>query len=69
MFKFVYGFMMHYFAFQCLHDCIFSSFIHTGAHHFWEVCDGCFLVFLAGLHFGRPITALRCGGFQTTSVL
>ena len=26
----------------------FSSFIHTGAHHFWDICDGCFLVVLAG---------------------
>ena len=26
----------------------FLSFTHTGAHHFWEVCDGCFLVVFAG---------------------
>ena len=43
------------FAAQCLHDCAFSYSFE--AHHFWEFCDGSFLIVLA-----RP-----CSNFASLS--
>ena len=43
----VYDQLYDAFAFQYLHDCVFSFYIHTGAHHFWEFCEVCFLIVLA----------------------